>query len=190
MKAFVKVLGSKAGLIVLCVFIGAISGWGTAKWRIDQRTKRSLAQDEEYRKATKVADGRAEFVTAANLVSAPAKYDGKRVILEGIWSSGFEHSSLRFDGIQQNFWIWVDADWSKVDAPKGDFSPRNKNEDTPKPDQNGHVSRRITAEGTFHYRHRDGDSLFGYGHMGVAEGHFLIDRLFEFEWIEENPTRR
>ena len=189
MKAFLQVLRSKVGLMVLCAFIAAIAGWSAAKWRIDQRAKRVLAQDAEYRKATEAAGGRAEFVAAAELVSAPAKYDGRRVILEGTWSSGFEHSSLRFEGIAQNFWIWVDVDWSKVDAPKGDFSARKKNEDAPKPDQNGHVSRRITAEGTFHYRHRDKGALFGYGHMGVAEGYFLIDRMFEFEWTEKEPNQ-
>jgi hypothetical protein len=148
-----------------------------------------LAHEEEYRKMTEAATGRAEFVVPSELVSALAKYDSKRVILAGIWSQGFEHSSLRFEGVAQDFWIWVDVDRSKIDGPMGDFSGRKKQEDDPKRDQNGHLSYRIVAEGTFHFHRRDRGALFGYGHMGVAEGYFLVDRLFEFEWTEKEPNQ-
>ena len=38
--------------------------------------------------------GRAEAVTPVALIREPGKYSGKRVIMAGIWTSGFEHSFL------------------------------------------------------------------------------------------------
>jgi hypothetical protein len=189
MKAFTPALMSRVALLLVCSAVAAVAGWAAAKWRAELPAKRILAHEEKFRKMTEAAVGRAEYVAPSDLVSSPATYDGKRVILAGIWSQGFEHSLLRFEGVAQDFWIWVDLDQSKVDGLMGDFSNRKKREDGPERDQNGHVSHSIVAEGTFHFHRRDRETLFGYGHMGVAEGYFLIDRLLEFEWTEKEPNQ-
>ena len=172
------------GLFLFCAVVVAISGWATAKWQADLRAKRELARGEEYRKMIEAAEGRTEFVSATDLMASPSKYDGKRIILAGVWSQGFELSSLGFQGVAQVFAIWVTADWSKIDSPMGDFSNRKKNKEEPKPYQKWGGSYYIVAEGTFHYRRHDKDTLSGYGHMGFSEGYFLIDRLFE--WTEKD----
>lgn len=139
--------------------------------------------DEELSKLTQPgpAYGRAEFVSPVSIIPDPSKYHGKRVILAGIWTAGFEHSMLDLENNAQDFGIWVDADWSKIDQPMGDFS-RQRDKEVATLDQNGHVAHHIVAEGTFYYRkaHLAG-GIPGFGHMGVSDAYFLIDRLFRFD---------
>jgi hypothetical protein len=131
------------------------------------------------------AVGRIEYVSPVAIIPDPARYHGKRVILSGIWTTGFEHSVLDLENSAQEFTIWVDADWSKIDAPMGDFSHRKEREDEAKPDQNGLISHHIVAEGTFYYRKADLKAgISGFGHMSVSDGYFLIDRLFQFDPFE------
>lgn len=137
------------------------------------------------------AAGRAEFVSPVELIPDPAKYHGKRVILSGIWTAGFEHSMLDLENTAQDFWIWVDADWSKIDQPLGDFSRRKEDEGEETFDKNGYLAHRIVAEGTFYYRKADLKAgIYGFGHMSVSDGYFLIDRLFEFERYEKKKPNQ
>lgn len=157
-----------------------------------KETRAMLRSEEEYRKLDQPgpAVGRADFVSPVQLLPDPSRYSGQRVILAGIWSSGFEHSFLNLENAAQDFWIWVDADWAKIDGPAGDFTHRKEKEEKAKPDQNGHVSYRILAEGTFYYREpKFPDGPLGFGHMSVSPGYFLMDRLFQFDPVEEEPNQ-
>jgi len=87
----------------------------------------NLAQQEDLKLAPPgPAPGRAEFVTPVAIIPDPSKYHSKRIILAGIWKTGFEHSLLDLENSAQDFGIWVDADWRKIDQPMGDFSLRGE----------------------------------------------------------------
>ena len=181
--------------VLLTVIVAAITARKAAQWRSDWRIRteetRNAAAEAAFRKKTAPAEGRAEFVSSAALMSDPAKYDGQRVILSGIWIVGFETSNLEIQNKNQNPDIWVEADWNKIDEPMGDFSRRKEMENPLKLDQNGFMSFQIVAEGTFHYRRRDAaQPLSGFGHMGVAEGFFLIDRLFEWNVYQKDAPNQ
>lgn len=180
----------KLVLILLVLLAGIVA---CAK----KENRAQLRSDEEYRKLDQpgpAAGRRAEFVSPVALLPDPAKYSGKRVILEGVWSSGFEHSNLDLENSAQDFRIWVDVDWSKVDGPMGDFSRRKEREEkgeTAKADRHGYVAQHIVAEGTFYYRKASiEDGVPGFGHMSGSPGYFLIDRLFQYDPEERNaqPT--
>lgn len=152
-----------------------------------KKERRAQMSEEAFLKLVQPgpAAGRAEFVSPVDLIPDPAKYHGRRVILSGVWTIGFEHSQLDLENSAQDFWIWVDADWSAIDQPGGDFSRRKDDDREVEFDKNGYVAHRIVAEGTFYYRKVDlraGRS--GFGHMGVSNGYFLIDRLLQFEPYE------
>lgn len=157
-----------------------------------KETRARLLSEEEYRKLAQPgpAIGRAEFVSPVQLLPDPARYSGHRVVLAGIWTSGFEHSFLNLENAAQDFWIWVDADWTKIDGPAGDFTRRKEREVRSKPDHNGRLSYRILAEGTFYYRDSDlTNGPRGFGHMSISPGYFLIDRLFQFDPVAEEQMR-
>src|SRR5215212_3932248 len=128
--------------------------------------------DEEFLKLAQPgpAPGRAEFVSPVELISHPTTFHGKRVVLSGIWTVGFEHSMLEFEDQPQKFWIWVDLDWSKIDGPMGDFTRRKEASRTGSHD---FISHRVVAEGTFYYREIGSNtSVPGFGHMSVSPGYF------------------
>jgi hypothetical protein len=157
-----------------------------------KETRAKLHSDEEYRKLEQPgpAAGRAELVSPVELLPDPAKFSGRRVVLAGIWSAGFEHSLLNLENSAQDFWIWVDADWAKIDGPAGDFAHSKEKKEKAKPDHNGHVSYRILAEGTFYYREpKFPDGPLGFGHMSISPGYFIIDRLFRFDPVDEEPNQ-
>lgn len=173
----------KLAFVVLVLLIGV-----TACAKKEKRAQ--LLSDEEYRQLAQpgAAAGRAEFVSPVELLPYPENYNGRRIILAGVWSSGFEHSHLNLENAAQDFWIWVEADWPKIDGPMGDFTRRKERANMAKPDHNGHVSYRIVAEGTFYYRNSKlTNGPPGFGHMSVSPGYFLIDRLFQFDPLDSEP---
>ena len=180
--------------LLLVVIVAAVAGWAAARWRVNRRTKvqdRMAAVEEEYRKMVAPVAGRAEFVSAVALITDPSKYNGRRVILSGIWTVGFEDSLLDLENSAQNFWIWVEPDWDKINEPMGDFSHRKEREEETKRAQSGHWSFRIVAEGTFRYKKFDPNGMItGFGHMGCSDGFFLFDRLFEFEECQNEVPKQ
>jgi hypothetical protein len=185
LQFFPKLRGTKVTRVIFIFGVLAIFG-GCSK-----KESQTHLSDEEFLRLVQPgpAPGRAEFVSPVALIPDPARYHGKRIILSGIWRTGFELSVLDLENKAQGFWIWVDADWKRIDETNGDLSSRKERGDEAKPDSNGHTSHRILAEGSFYFRKQDSKtSAPGFGHMNASEGYFLIDRLFRFAPYE-NETR-
>lgn len=168
-----SILGDRKGLRCAALIL-VLSAIITACAKKERRTQMS---EEAFLKLLQPgpAAGRAEFVSPVDLIPDPVKYHGRRVILSGVWTYGFEHSQLDLENSAQDFWIWVDADWSVIDQPGGDFSHRKEDDREVRSDKNGYVAHRTVAEGTFYYRKVDlRAGMPGFGHMGVSNGYFLI----------------
>jgi len=170
------------------VLLAVISGSVAAAWVAAQMNASSQRKaDEEKALRYAPAPGRIEFVSLDALFLDPQKHNGKRLLLAGIWSTGFECSFLDRENDTDNFGIWVNIDGDKVNEPMGDFSRRNESTEE-KSDVIENTSFRIVAEGTFFYSEKA-----GFGHLGGSKGLFLIDRLYRFEPItkkdaKEQPT--
>jgi hypothetical protein len=178
----------------LVVVAAAVGGWTAAIWSAERKVNSEHRQweleEDRWQKDAAHVPGRAPFVTAVDLITDPERYNGTRVILSGVWKVGFEDSSLDLENAAQYFWIWVEPDWLRIDEPLGDLSRRTQNEHQTRGNQ-GSILFRIVAEGSFKFRKNSiPRELDGFGHMGVFEGLFIIDRLFQFEVlnpVEPNP---
>lgn len=158
-------------LLLFC----SIVGWGCARSEPDR------ADTLEFSNFPKAAAGRAAWVSPIEIIPNPKRFHGQRVILSGVWSSGFEFSRLDLENDAQNYQIWVEIDEAKIDESMGDLSDRL--------DRFGLIREshddseiRITAEGTFYFRQTKGEgSMAGYGHRGASDAYFLVDRIFKYE---------
>lgn len=135
-------------------------------------------------------EGRAAPVSVVKLISEPQSYHGKRVILSGIWTfSAFsEQSSLSLENNAQNFTIFVQPDWWRIEEEFGDFS-RRATHSRPAHQFRDEVRVRITGKGTFGFA--DGSvtppAVLGYS-WGYEGGLFLLDRLFEYEVLSAKDS--
>ena len=135
--------------------------------------------------------GRAEFVEAAQLLASPERYSGRRIILAGIWRSGFERESLDLENPQQTFGIWVELDDAKIKEKYGNLSHLVQLPPSNLVDQDGSIVSRVVAEGSFFYRRFDAKKREdGFGHMGVSEGLFLIDRILVSESVGKDQANQ
>jgi hypothetical protein len=175
----------KRFFVFIAVIIVAVSAaWIAARMTSSNR----LRTKEEKALRYAPAQGRIEFVPGSDLISDPTKYNGRRVILSGVWYTGFELSNLTLDADAGALDIWVDVNWDKIGEPLGDFSRRKETKEE-KFDDNGRILRRIVAEGTFFYRKPPYENgLPGFGHMGASNALFLIDRLYQWESLSEKEA--
>ncbi len=172
--------------IAILVVIAAVGGVLAAKWKTDfwRRTHPTAIDFEEaYARRTAPAPGRAEYVPAAVLLNDPKKYDGRRVVLSGVWKEAFEYSALILSD-DQKLSIWVDLD-ERIEEPMGDLSQPDTTEE---PAVKLPRRRRIIAEGTFRYEEHQPEDVDrgGFGHLGGVPGYFRIDRIFRSQ-ILPNP---
>ena len=182
MKRFVLLL-SVVGLVA------GFSGWWFAltrhQIRVDLADKkaRSTAESEKiYFESYIPAPGRAEFVPGYELLAEPQSYSGKRVILEGILRQGFEVSSFSPVSGSAGLRIWTEINWPLIEKPMGDFSQLRKNLDYTRYYQ----IHRVIAEGTFRFQ-EETSGFRGFGHLGGSNALFVIDRIFEFDPVEDDP---
>jgi hypothetical protein len=194
---------------ILAVSVTAATcGWVAARIRyaraissISRQEAELAAIEAEYRKVKIPAEGRAEYVSGEALSVSPERYDGKRLILEGIWTAGFEQSSLRLPNASSSMSIWVTVEHDKVNERMGNLSKDTEPGDEPRMRQTKAeayaqawmgVQTWIVAEGTF--RFKKPTMMLGYGHLGVANAHFLIDRFLRIhrelpnQALEPTPT--
>lgn len=160
-------------LLFLAVIVGAVTAaWFTAQFQASHRRQAEEVKAHRF----DPAPGRIESISLAAIFREPTKHNGKRLLLAGIWSTGFECSFLdRGENDTENFGIWVDVDWDRVSEPMGDLSRMKENTD----EKSGVIENapvRIVAEGTFFYSEKA-----GFGHLGGSKGLFLIDRLYRYE---------
>ncbi|MBK9989232.1 MAG: hypothetical protein IPP19_00470 [Verrucomicrobia bacterium] len=179
----------KRFLVLLAVIAGAVgAAWFTARIHVAS-SKCVQIKDDAFLQPIP-APGRIEYVTGPALTSDPTRYNGKRVILSGVWYTGFELSHLAMNTDTEVLDIWVDVNWDKIVEPMGDFSRRNENKEEYF-DSNGRILRRIVAEGTFFYRKPPYENgLLGFGHMGASNALFLIDRLYQWESLSEKEANQ
>jgi len=165
----------KRFLVLVTMIVGSIlAAWFAAQLSASHRHQ----AEEEKTNRFDPALGRIEYVPPSELVLSPEKYAGKRVILAGIRSSGFEHSALRFDIEMQGLRIWVDEISSALREPYGDLS-------TSRHFGPAFYADKIVAEGTFFYEKKG-----GFGHLGGSNALFLIDRIYQSEPLSENEADR
>lgn len=167
-------------ILVLCavITVSIASAWVVAKVR---QSHRNQARDEDTLTRPTQAPGRIEYVTEAALIATPEKYTGKRVILSGIWKTGFEISKLELGDGATPFKIWVEANWQKIDEPMGDLSNVNKSREE-KLFTRSLAEHRVIAEGTFYGRTSSKEDVeLGFGHLANYDGLFYIDRLYQYE---------
>ncbi len=133
--------------------------------------------------------GRAEYVEAERLLASPATYSGRRIILSGVWSSGFECENLDLESAKQTFGIWVELDDAKIKEKYGNLSRPAQVPSSEIVDQYGRIVSRVVAEGSFFYRRFDQKKgLNGFGHLGASEGLFLIDRILVSEFVGKDQA--
>jgi hypothetical protein len=124
--------------------------------------------------------GRAASVTAADLLSEPARYHRRRIVLEGIWRRGFEQSSLELISTGQDLIIWVDI-WDSEEFAR---ESREHFERIPvETDLMSGSPVRVRAEGSFYCAKRG--ERAGFGHLNHADALFVIDRVLALETTQK-----
>ncbi len=118
----------------------------------------------------------------AELIHSPARFNGKKITVVGVYRGGYEYSCLfedrraadRFEKLTDstNYAIWIDGDPSVLRREKLD----------PGDVQN----RYVRVSGTFHYS--PAGPLRGFGHLGMSP--MMIDRIRSFRPVRQQTPNR
>ena len=123
------------------------------------------------------------MVSIVDFVFYPEKYDKKRIVLTGVWHSGWEWSYLDVENSAQDFKIWVTLETAELAKESPALLEKLNGQDL------AGVPFRICAEGSFFFRKFDTTNSAAFGHLGRYEACFIVDRLFELERIpDKSPS--